>query len=48
MYSSRSFVHWYVGEGMESGEFSECRENLAALSRDYKECAAIQIDDDEY
>ncbi|EFH41563.1 hypothetical protein ARALYDRAFT_917059 [Arabidopsis lyrata subsp. lyrata] len=22
MYSTRAFVHWYVGEGMEEGEFS--------------------------
>ena len=22
MYSKRAFVHWYVGEGMEEGEFS--------------------------
>merc|ERR1712156_116590 len=51
MYSQRAFVHWYVGEGMEEGEFAEAREDLEMLLIDYKGANSGQktdrVDEDE-
>jgi len=47
MYSQRAYVHWYVGEGMEEGEFSEAREDLGFLEKDYLDVISEQASDEE-
>lgn len=47
LFSKRTFVHWYVGEGMEEGEFNEARDEMASLIQDYVEIAADEVVDGE-
>ena len=50
MYSQRSYVHHYVNEGMEEGEFAEAREDLGFLLMDYTDVLTtfVSDDDDDY
>lgn len=51
LYSKRSFVHWFVSEGLEETEFCESLFNLATLAKDYEEVSldteVINEDDDK-
>jgi len=47
MYKRRAFVHWYVGEGMEEGEFDEAKEDMATLIKDYREISTDYITEND-
>jgi len=47
MYSQRAFVHWFVGEGMEEGEFAEAREDLGFLEKDYLDVLSEDASDEQ-
>ena len=37
MFEKRAFVHWYLSEGMEEGEFQNATEEISNLLQDYVE-----------
>lgn len=46
IFNKRAFVHWFVGEGLEEGEFLESREDIMTLEKDYEEIAKDTDDGD--
>ncbi|KAF7259105.1 hypothetical protein EG68_03804 [Paragonimus skrjabini miyazakii] len=43
LFSRRSFVHWFIGEGVEESEFIEARDDMAYLEQDYAELMSESI-----
>ncbi|EDL78788.1 rCG64129 [Rattus norvegicus] len=44
MYAKHAFVHWYVDEGMEEGEFSKACKDIASLEKNYEEVGVDSVE----
>lgn len=42
--NKRAFAHWFVGNGMEEGEFDEAYEDVLALEKDFEELSIPSAD----
>ena len=47
MYNKRCNVHWYVGEGIEEGQFQEALDNVKSLANEYKDMEKYYNDNNE-
>ena len=47
LFAKRSYLHWYIDEGMEEGEFSEAEESIAAELSRVKNMLRESIDEEE-
>ena len=46
MFSQRSYIHWFIREGMERTIFAEAREDIGFLEKDYLDVLDEEWDED--
>ena len=44
LYAKRSFIYWYVGEGMSEAEIPESREDMLVIQKDYEDVRLSEED----
>jgi len=47
LFAKRSYLHWYVGEGMTEGEFSDAEEDMAAELSRVRSMLQDKVDEEE-